>query len=241
VEFKGLPLVRIPGTIQVSYGFMLKFDIITIFPDMFKGYLQESMLKIAQQKKKVKINIHDLRRFTTDKHRRVDDRPYGGGPGMILKVEPLYRALKTVARTAKAKRKIILLDAGGKLFNQATAKKFAKLEQIVLIAGRYEGVDERVKKFIDERVSIGEYVLTGGELPAMVVVDAVARLLPGVIGHADALREETYTRPAYIEYPQYTRPEVFKVGGRSLVVPKILTSGDHAKIKAWRLNKKKSA
>jgi tRNA (guanine37-N1)-methyltransferase len=199
---------------------------------MFDCYFKESMIKRAQDKKSVKINLYNFRDFAKSKHKNVDDRPYGGGPGMIFKVEPIYRCLKNIQRKKSAswQTKIILLSPQGKTFNQEMAKKFSKLNQLILICGRYEGFDERVKKFVDEEISIGNYVLTGGELPAMVIVDTVARLVPGVLGKAESLLEETFCKKGYVEYPQYTRPEMFK----GLKVPKVLLSGDHQKVKKWR-------
>ncbi len=232
---------------------MLRFDILTLFPEAFSGYFSQSILKKAQEQKLIKINIYNLRDFATDKHKTVDDRPYGGGAGMILKIEPIFRGLVYILRKTKnikeKERKIILLSPKGKLFNQALAKKLAKLKQIILICGHYEGVDERVKKFIDLEISVGKYVLTGGELPAMIIVDATSRLVEGVI-KKESLEEETFSKSLdYLEYPQYTRPEVFDP--KKIIkttkglpkkfqklhpqrVPKILLSGHHQKIKEWR-------
>ena len=240
---------------------MTVFDIITIFPDIFKSYFKESIIKRAQQKKLIKINIHNLRNFTKDKHRTVDDRPYGGGPGMILKIEPIYKAVKEIRknkRLSNKKRKVILLSAKGNKLDQKLACNLSKLDQLILICGRYEGVDERVAKHIaDMEISIGDYVLTGGELPAMVVVDTVARLIPGVIKE-ESLREESFkpitnNRPrtrastvrdrqptTNLEYPQYTRPEVFSLKKRvNWKVPKVLLSGHHKKIEEWRQKRRK--
>ena len=223
---------------------IMQFDIITIFPHIFDSYLDESILRRAQKKKLIKIKIHDLRDYTQDKRKTVDDRPYGGGPGMLLKVEPIYKALqslKSKSRIFNLKSKIILLDPAGKKFDQRMAKRLSKLNRLILICGRYEGFDERVKKFTDESVSIGDYVLSGGELPAMVIIEAISRQLPGVIGHEHALDEETFSQDKnYIEYPQYTRPEIFKTkNSKKLNVPKILLSGDHKKIEEWRKGNKK--
>lgn len=209
---------------------MLIFDILTIFPKSFDAYLNESILKRAQKNKLIKIKIHDIRKQTTDKHRTVDDKPYGGGAGMIMKVEPIYKTIKKL-KIKNQKSKIILLSAKGKLFNQKEARRLAKYERLILICGRYEGVDERVAKNIaDEEISIGNYVLTGGELPAMVIIDAVSRLKPKVLGNADSLNEESFSSPDNLEYPQYTRPENFK----GIKTPKVLLSGNHQKIKNWR-------
>lgn len=207
----------------------MQFDILAIFPDIFNSYFNESILKRAQKKKLISVKIHNLRDYTSDKHKTVDDRPYGGGPGMVMKVEPLYKCLKSIKR--KRKSKVILLSPKGKQFSQQTANAYAKLDQLIFICGRYEGVDERIKKYVDLELSTGPYVLTGGELPAMSVIDAITRLLPGVLGDADSPVDETFSKnPAYKEYPHYTRPEVFK--GQK--VPKILLSGDHAAISVWR-------
>ncbi|MDO8620056.1 MAG: tRNA (guanosine(37)-N1)-methyltransferase TrmD [bacterium] len=243
---------------------MIKFDIITIFPDAFTSYFSTSILKRAQEKRRVRIAVHNLRDYTTDKHRTVDSSPYGGGAGMVLKVEPLYKAVTTlkskvhkVEGRKSLKSKVILLAASGKQFDQRMAEKFAKLDQIIFICGHYEGVDERVMEFVDEAISVGPYVLTGGELPTMTIVDAVTRLIPGVLGNPESLKEESFRSQKSIkskvhkvnndfrlstfdfelsrEYPHYTRPEVFvpKKGTR-WAVPKVLLSGNHAKIADWR-------
>jgi len=228
----------------------MKFQIITIFPEIFNSYFGESIIKRAQNKNLIELKIHNLRDWTTDKHKTVDDAPYGGGAGMLMKIEPLYKALKEInKKSAKArgvgtkikptKRKIILLSASGKKWNQKLAQKYSKLEEVVFICGRYEGVDARIKKFIDEEVSIGEYVLTGGELPTMVIIDSITRLLPGVLGNKASAIEESHSEEGLAEYPQYTRPEIFEVGGKKLRVPKILLSGNHKKIEEWRKGRQK--
>lgn len=206
----------------------MRFDLITIFPDIFSAYLNESILKRAQKNKKVSFRFHDLRDFTTDKHRTVDDRPYGGGVGMVMKIEPIYKALKAVPK--KGKRKVLLMSAKGKTFTQAKAKELTSYQQLIIICPRYEGVDERVLEYVDEEISIGNYVLTGGELPAMVIVDAVTRLLPGILGKDESSIDESHSELGVLEYPQYTRPEVF---GKKQV-PKELLSGNHKSIAAWR-------
>lgn len=213
------------------------FDIITIFPNAF-SYLNESILWRAQDRKLIKINIHNLRDFSKDKRKRVDNTPYGGGAGMVFQVEPIATAINSI-KSGKQKRKtrIILLSAKGKTFNQKIAKRLLKYDQIILICGRYEGVDERVAKYIaDEEISIGNFVLSGGELPAMVLTDAVSRLVPGVI-KKESLEEESFNFDAegkVLEYPQYTKPERVNIGGRMRMAPKVLLSGNHAKIKEWR-------
>ena len=217
----------------------MQFDIITIFPDMIYHYTNDSILGLGQKNKKIKINTFDLRDFTSDKFRRVDDRPYGGGAGMILQVEPIYnclekmRLVKNGKKINRTKTKVLIMDPAGRIFKQATAKKYSKLDRLVLICGRYEGFDERVYKFVDEKISVGEYVLAGGELAALAVVESVARLLPGVLGNSESVVEETFSQEQKKEYPQYTRPDNFQ----DLKVPKILLSGDHKKIANWRQKK----
>ncbi|PIY78684.1 MAG: tRNA (guanosine(37)-N1)-methyltransferase TrmD, partial [Parcubacteria group bacterium CG_4_10_14_0_8_um_filter_35_7] len=172
---------------------MLEFDILTIFPNIFDSYFSESIIKRAQKRKLVKIKIHNLRDYTTDKHRTVDDAPYGGGAGMVMKVEPIYKALHALkSKIQNPKSKVILLSPKGRQFNQRLAERFSNLDRIILICGRYEGVDERVSKFVDKKISIGPYVLTGGELPVMIIVDVITRLIPGVI-KKESLEEETFS------------------------------------------------
>ncbi|MBI5466897.1 MAG: tRNA (guanosine(37)-N1)-methyltransferase TrmD [Candidatus Kerfeldbacteria bacterium] len=212
----------------------MRFDFLTIFPDVFTGYLNESILKRAQRTKRVSFHFHDLRDYTSDKHRSVDDRPYGGGVGMVMKVEPIFMALKTIPK--KGRRRILLMSAKGKPFSQADAKRLAKYQQLIVICPRYEGVDERVMDYVDEEVSIGNYVLTGGELPAMVVTDAITRLLPGVLGKDESSVDESHSEPGVLEYPQYTRPEIFK----GKCVPPELLSGNHPDIRSWRNAQRKN-
>ncbi len=212
----------------------MRFDFITIFPNIFNSYLNESILKRAQKSKKVTFRFHDLRDYTSDKHRTVDDRPYGGGVGMVMKVEPIYKALKALPKNKK--RRVLLMSAKGKTFSQADAKRLSKYSQIAIICPRYEGVDERVLEYVDEEVSIGSYVLTGGELPAMIIADAVTRLLPGVLGKDESSHDESHSELGVLEYPQYTRPEVFQ----KKQVPRELLSGNHKDIAVWRAKMKKS-
>lgn len=215
------------------------FHIITIFPQIFDSYFNASIIKRAREKKKIGIKIYDLRKWAVDKHRTVDDAPYGGGAGMVMKVGPIYKAVKAVKSKIKSKKlKVILLSAKGKRWTQQLAKKYSKLENVIMICGRYEGVDERVKNFVDEEISIGDYVLTGGEIGAMAIVDSVARLLPGVLGNAESLNYESHSTPGLLEYPQYTRPEVFEAEGKKMRAPKVLLSGDHGKIEEWREKRK---
>jgi len=269
----------------------MRFDILTLFPEIIEQYCRTSILGRGQKAGVIEARAHDFRKYTKDKHNHVDDRPYGGGPGMILQIQPIFDCLKAVRvlrpsffrgssvipakagiqsrRTGdldsrfhgndkKRKTKIIILDPAGKKFDQKMAKRFSKLDRLVLISGRYEGFDERVYKLADEKVSVGDYVLAGGELPVLIIVEAVARLLPGVLGNPKSLAEETFNKSQtpitndqsnpktqnsrfkiqncelelenFVEYPQYTRPEEF-MGWR---VPKVLLSGDHGKIREWR-------
>ena len=223
----------------------MKFHLITIFPGIFDSYLNESILKRAQNKKAAVFKVHNLRDWTSDKHKTVDDTPYGGGAGMLMKIEPLYKALEAIKKSSKKtdpkKRKIILTSASGKKWTQALAQKYAKLDEIVFICGRYEGVDARIKKFIDEEISVGDYVLTGGELPAMTMIDSITRLLPGVLGNEMSIVEESHSEAGLLEYAQYTRPEVFTAKDKKYAVPKVLLSGDHKKIQEWRRKSMKKA
>lgn len=211
------------------------FNIITIFPEMFTSYFGDSIIERAQKEGRVDIRAHDLRSWTTDKHKTVDDTPYGGGAGMLLKIDPLYRAIKDVAGVKRGSgQRVVLLSARGKKWTQELAREYSKFDEVSMICGRYEGVDERITNFIDEEISIGDYVLTGGELGAMVMIDSITRLLPGVLGNEESIVSESHSVPGQIEYPQYTRPEVFEVDGKEYRVPDILLSGDHGKIKKWR-------
>ena len=211
----------------------MKFDIITIFPEIFNSYFNESILKRAQKENLIEIKIHNLRDWTTDKHKTVDDTPYGGGAGMVMKVEPIYEAVKSI-KSIKSKVRVVLFSAKGKRYSQSDAKRLSEYDNLILICGRYEGVDERVAENIaDEEISIGDYVLTGGEIPAMVVVDSVARLLPGVLGNAESIEEESHNQEGQLEYPQYTKPEDFQ----GWKVPEVLLSGNHGEIEKWRKEK----
>lgn len=199
--------------------------ILTLFPKIFDSVFSQSIIKKAQQKKIVELNIINIRDFALDLHKTVDDKPYGGGKGMILKVDIIMNALESI----KPKPFSILLSASGKQFHQKTAKKFAKKKQLALICGHYEGVDVRVENYVDEVISIGDFVLTGGEIAAMAIVDSVTRLKPGVI-HPESLKFESFNLNSQLEFPQYTRPESF----RGLKVPRTLISGNHRKIEKWR-------
>lgn len=213
----------------------MRFDIISLFPEALEAYTSTSILRRAQEAGLVEVHIHQLRDFALDKHKTVDDTPYGGGAGMVLKIEPLVACLEAVlgeSNISREKTRVLVTSAKGLVYKQATAKELAATyERIVLICGRYEGIDERfIEHFCDEEVSIGEYVLTGGELAALVVVDSVARLLPGVLGNEESAITESHTEPGVTEHPQYTKPEEF-LGYR---VPEVLLSGHHQKIAEWR-------
>ena len=207
---------------------MLHFTVITIFPNMLSSPLSHSILKKAQTNGLIKIDVVDLRDYTADRHRTTDDSPYGGGHGMVMKPEPLVAAVEE-ARSRTPDARVILLTPRGRVFDQQTAKKLANQRNVVLICGRYEGIDERVSAFVDDEISLGDYTLSGGEPAAIVVIDAVARLVPGVLGNENSTAEESFT-DGLLEYPQYTRPEEF----RGMKVPEVLLSGDHERIKEWR-------
>lgn len=212
----------------------MRIDIITLFPFMFRGPFDESIVKRARKKGILEINLHDLREFTDDRHRTVDDVPYGGGAGMVIKSEPLFRAVEKVKEERSSSSKVILLSPQGQTFAQEKAKELAEEEGLIFICGHYEGVDERVREhLIDEELSLGDFVLTGGELAAMVIVDAIARMLPGVLGCKDSIREDSFYQ-TLLDYPQYTRPAEF----RGWKVPGVLISGNHQKIREWRKKKK---
>ena len=209
----------------------MKIDILTLFPKMFEGPFAESILQRAQDKNLVEIKIHDLRAWGLTGRRTVDDRPYGGGVGMLLRVDVIDKA---ISKVKGQKSKVVLLDASGERYTQAKAKEFSKLEHLILIAGHYEGVDHRVHEHLaDEVISIGDYVLTGGEIPAMVITDSIVRLIPRVLSKKEATKIESFSEPGKIEFPQYTRPEEY----HGWKVPNILLSGNHKEIDKWRKNK----
>ncbi len=210
---------------------MVKFTVITIFPQMLDSALGHSILKKAQEKGLIQVDQVDLRSYTHDRHRMTDDYPYGGGQGMVMKPEPLVAAIED-ARIKSPNARVILLAPQGRVFNQGEAARLAQEKEIVLICGRYEGIDERVKAFVDEELSVGDYTLSGGEPAAIIVIDAVARLIPGVLGNENSPMDESFTN-GLLEYPQYTRPEEF----RGMKVPEVLLSGDHGRIKQWRRQK----
>ena len=206
----------------------MRIDLLTLFPEFFRSPLSQSMLSRAQTLGAVTYRVINLRDFTTDKHQVTDDRPFGGGPGMVMKIEPLAAAIRTV-RVEDPQTRVVLLSPHGPVFNQDKARELAQREHLLLICGHYEGVDGRIHFYVDEEVSVGDYILTGGETPALLVVEAVTRLLPGVLGGEGATEDESFAA-GLLEYPQYTRPRVFE--GRE--VPQILLEGDHRKIKEWR-------
>lgn len=212
----------------------MHIDIITIFPSFFDSFLSESLIKKACDKKIISFRVHNLRDFTTDKHKTVDDRPYGGGAGMLLKIEPLVKAIRSIRK--KIKTRTILLSPAGKQFTQKKAGEYSKkYNHLIFVCGRYEGFDARIKKYIDEELSIGPYILNGGEVAAMAVIEATFRLLPEALGNKESLAEESHSKEDYVEYPQYTRPEVFQKKS----VPKVLLSGNHKKIEEWKTRKYK--
>ncbi len=217
----------------------MTFRIITIFPKIFDSYFSESIVKRARDKKTIDIKIYNLRDYAKDRHKTVDDTPYGGGAGMVLKIDPIYKCLGDIKSKKNLKYKtqntkqtrIILFSAKGKKYTQADAVRLAKYENLILVCGRYEGVDERVAKYLaDEEISMGDYVLTGGEIPAMTVVDSVTRVIPGVLGNKESAEFESFSEKNYLEYPQYTKPADF----RGWKVPEVLLGGNHREIEKWR-------
>ena len=208
----------------------MRIDVLTLFPGMFKGPLDESILKRARDAGIIDIHLHDIRDWATDKHRTVDDYPYGGGAGMVMKPEPIFAAVEAVQQMTEAPGRVVLLTPQGRVFNQQIARDMSGLSRMLLICGRYEGVDERVREhLVDDEISIGDYVLGGGELPAMVLIETVARLVRGVLGSEESLAHESHTG-GLLEYPQYTRPEDF----RGWKVPDVLLSGHHGEVEKWR-------
>jgi tRNA (guanine37-N1)-methyltransferase len=207
------------------------FRILTIFPDFFHGPFQHGVVANAAQSGLIEIHIHDLRNWTHDRHRTVDDRPFGGGEGMLLKPAPIFEAVESVWPERTPDQRLVLLSAQGQRFNQETARRFSSFKELFLICGRYEGVDERVAEHLaDEELSIGDFVLSGGEIGAALVVDCVARLLPGVLGNEDSAVQESFSEPGLLDCPQYTRPAEY----RGWKVPDVLLSGNHEQIRQWR-------
>jgi tRNA (guanine37-N1)-methyltransferase len=211
----------------------MKINVVTLFPVMFKSVLVESILKRAQKSGAVEVKIHDLREWATDKHHMVDDRPFGGGPGMVLKVDVLHGAIADLKKQNPG-AKVILLSPQGEQYSQQQAENLSQEKKLILIAGHYEGFDDRIRKYVDQEISIGDYVLTGGEIPAMTIIDSVVRLLPGVLGDENSASTDSFSAGG-LGHPQYTRPEEFD--GEK--VPPVLLSGDHKKIEKWRQNQAK--
>lgn len=217
----------------------MKIDILTIFPKVFQSFFSESLIEKAVKKGVLKVRVIDIRSFSRDKHKKVDDKPFGGGVGMVLKPEPLYDAIKSVGVKKKnnlyknfyAKPYVIYMSPQGKTLNNKIVKEFSKFKHLVFVCGHYEGIDERIIDYVDEEISIGDYVLTGGEVPTMVVVDSVARMLPGVVKEKFSVENDSFYN-GFLDYPHYTRPAIFK--GHK--VPDVLLSGDHKKIDLWRKN-----
>lgn len=214
----------------------MKFDLVTIFPECLASYFSSSILGRAQKNNLLEISTHDIREQADNKHNRVDEPPYGGGPGMVLQIEPVYKTLKKIYPKKNKSTQVILLTPRGETLTQNKVKELSKYKRLILIAGHYEAIDARIDNFVDQKISLGNFILTGGELAAAVVVDSVARLVPGVLGKEASLDEESFSvydeksKKFNIEYPQYTRPEEFK----GLKVPEVLLSGNHEKIRLWR-------
>ncbi len=220
---------------------MKRFDILTIFPNILDSYFDSSILKRARDKKLIEVRTHDIRQAATDKRKTVDDTPYGGGPGMVIKIEPVYKTLKKIYKVKSKKTRVILLTPRGNTLDQNKVKQLAKYDRLILIAGHYEAIDARIDKFIDEKISLGNFVLTGGELVAACVVDSVSRLVKGVVGKEESVADESFSfydkqsKQFNVEFPQYTRPDKFM----NLAVPKVLLSGNHKLIKEWRSKQSK--
>jgi tRNA (guanine37-N1)-methyltransferase len=229
----------------------MRFDIVTIFPNIFDSYFNESILSRAKEKKLIEINIHNLRDYTEDKHKTVDDSPYGGGPGMVMRADVLVRAISKIKNQPRRseggrgsdtksseKTRVILFSPAGKKFTQKDAQRLSKYSQLVLVCGRYEGVDHRIEKYVaDEIFSIGDFVLSGGEIPAMAVVESVSRQIKGVLGKEESIEEKRYG----IGVPTYTRPESVVIKNKNRIVPKVLISGDHKKIEEWRVSRRRAS
>lgn len=220
---------------------MKRFDILTIFPNILDSYFDSSILKRARDKKLIEVRTHDIRQAATDKRKTVDDTPYGGGPGMVIKIEPVYKTLRKIYKIKSKKTRVILLTPRGNTLDQNKVKQLAKYDRLILIAGHYEAIDARIDKFIDEKISLGNFILTGGELAAACVVDSVSRLVKGVVGKEESVADESFSfydkqsKQFNVEFPQYTRPDKFM----NLAVPKVLLSGNHKLIKEWRQKQSK--
>jgi tRNA (guanine37-N1)-methyltransferase len=209
----------------------MRFDVLTLFPDLFAGYLTQSILNKALESRLVEIHLWNLREWAQGKHKSVDDRPFGGGPGMVLMPEPVFAAVEAVQAAAPEPGTIILLTPAGERLTQAVVQELSGMHRLILLCGRYEGFDERIRLGLKPReISIGDFVCNGGEVPAMVVIDTVVRYVPGVLGDAESVVEESHSDPGLVEYPQYTRPRVF----REMAVPEVLISGNHGAVAKWR-------
>jgi tRNA (guanine37-N1)-methyltransferase len=209
----------------------MRFDVLTLFPDIFQGYLTQSILKLALERGLVEIHLWNIRDWAKSKHKSVDDRPFGGGPGMVLMPEPVYAAVEEVQTKAPEPGLLVLLTPGGRRLTQSVVQELAGHKRLLLLCGRYEGFDERIRLGLNPvEISIGDFICNGGEVPAMVVIDTVIRYVPGVLGDEDSVKEESHSTPGRLEYPQYTRPRVF----RNMAVPEVLISGDHQAIARWR-------
>jgi tRNA (guanine37-N1)-methyltransferase len=209
----------------------MRFDVLTLFPDLFQGYFTQSLLKLALQKGLVEIHLWNLRNWAAGKHRQVDDRPFGGGPGMVIMPDPVFAAVETVQAQAEPPGQLVMLTPGGERLTQGIVKELSTHKRLLLLCGRYEGFDERIRLGLKPReISIGDFVCNGGEVPAMTVIDTVIRYVPGVLGDEDSAVEESHSEPGRLEYPQYTRPREF----RGMEVPEVLLSGDHVAIAKWR-------
>ncbi len=221
---------------MVPFSYKMKYRIITLFPEAFTSYLSASIIKRAIDKKMIEVEFINLRDFGLGKRKQVDDSPYGGGPGMVIRVDVMAAAI-TAAKKGWSRAKVVLLTPQGETFNQKKAKRLAdKGQDLILICGHYEGFDQRIRPLVDEEISIGNYVLTGGEIPAMAMIDSISRLLPNVLGTTESMDDESFSDENLLEYPQYTRPEIWK----SQKVPEILLSGNHQEIAAWRKKMKKT-
>jgi len=209
----------------------IRFDVLTLFPDLFQGYLSQSLLKLAIQRGLVQVHLWNIRDWATDKHQKVDDRPFGGGPGMVLMPEPVMDCVEAVRAKAEPAGRVVMLTPTGRRLTQPVVEELAEFPRLLLLCGRYEGFDDRIRQLLDPiEVSVGDFVCNGGEVPAMVVIDTVIRLVPGVLGDEASAADESHSAPGRIEYPQYTRPRVF----RGLEVPEVLLSGNHGAVARWR-------
>lgn len=208
----------------------MRLDIVTLFPELIEAYFDGGLLGAARERGVLDVHLHQLRDYTTDRHRQVDDRPYGGGPGMVLKPEPFFRAVESLEADIGYRPRVLLTSARGSVFDQAKARELARERSIVILCGRYQGVDERVSAIVDDELSIGDFVLSGGELPALVMAESIGRLVPGVVGNLDSLEADSFAESGLLGPPQYTRPPEF----REMRVPEVLLSGDHAEIERWR-------